>query len=54
MGPPMYASAPTADGRWYALRVRPNGQIAGVIPGYFDSKSASDSNAQRQVGSVFG
>ena len=51
MGPPMYASAPTGDGRWYAVRVRPNGRIGGIIPGLFESKSASDANAKREVGS---
>jgi hypothetical protein len=50
MGTPMYASAPTADGRWYAVRIRPNGQIGGVIPGLFDSKTAADANAKCEVG----
>jgi hypothetical protein len=50
MGPPIYASAPTADGRWYAVRLHPNGRISGVIPGLFDSKAAADSNAKREVG----
>lgn len=51
MGSPMYASAPTADGRWFAVRVRPNGQIGGVIPGLFGTKAASDENAKRIIGS---
>jgi len=47
----MYASAPTADRRWYAVRVCPvTGQIGGVIPGVFDSKVASDVNAKRELG----
>jgi hypothetical protein len=50
MAPPMYASAPTADDRWYGVRVLPNGIIIGVIPGFFDSKKESDDNAQRDVG----
>jgi hypothetical protein len=50
MGPPLYASVPTADGKWYAVRIRPNGWIGGIIPGRFDSKAASDQNAQREVG----
>lgn len=50
MGKPMYASAPTADGWWYAVRVYSNGAFAGVVPGLFDSKAAADANAERDVG----
>ena len=50
MGTPMYASAPTADGRWYAVRVSPGGLICGVIPGLFGSKPAAEENARRQIG----
>jgi len=50
MGPPIFASAPTADGRWFAVRVRPSGQIRDVIPGLFDTKAQCDSNAKREVG----
>lgn len=50
MGTPMFASAPTADGRWFAIRIHPNGTIAGVIPGLFDSKSGADAHAKRDVG----
>ena len=52
MGTPvMFASAPTPDGQWYAMRVRANGSISGVIPGLFESKTASDANAKRDLGS---
>ena len=51
MGPPMmFASAPTSDGQWYAVRVRPNGRIVDQIPGLFESKATSDINAKRYVG----
>ena len=41
---------PTADGRWYAVRLNPDGLIRGVIPGLFDSKAAAEQNAKRDVG----
>jgi len=50
MGTPMFASAPTSEGRWFAVRVRANGMIGGVIPGLFESKAAADENAKRDVG----
>jgi hypothetical protein len=50
MAQSMFASAPTADGRWYAVRIRPKGLIMGVIPGLFGTKADSDSNAKREVG----
>lgn len=50
MGPPMHASAPTVDGKWYAVLVCPDGQINRVVPGLFDTKEASDSNAKWYVG----
>ena len=50
MGMPMYASTPTADGRWYAVLIRPNGWVNGVVPGQFGSKEAADANAKRELG----
>lgn len=50
MGTPMFASAPTSDGQWYAMVVRMNGTISGVIPGIFATKAAADDNARRYVG----
>jgi hypothetical protein len=50
MGSPMFASAPTSDGQWYAMLVRLNGTIGGTIPGTFATKVASDDNARRYVG----
>lgn len=52
MGTPMFASAPTSEGQWYAVRVRANGMICGTVPGFFETKSESDDNAKRQVGPV--
>jgi hypothetical protein len=51
MGNTMYVSVPTSDGSWYSLKVRPNGQIVGVISGSFVTKSAADIHAKRDVGS---
>jgi len=49
MGTPMFASAPTADGQWYAVRVTSQGVIRGIIPGLFGSKAESDDSARRYV-----
>ncbi|MEA3000704.1 MAG: hypothetical protein QOK17_2537 [Sphingomonadales bacterium] len=50
MGMPLYASAPTADGRWFGLHIHPSGWILQIIPGLFSSKAESDANAKRQLG----
>jgi hypothetical protein len=50
MGSPMFASAPTCDGQWYAMIVNLTGKITRVIPGVFASKAEADENARRYVG----
>lgn len=52
MGSPMYASVPTGDGQWYAIRICSKGWIAYVIPGLFATKIASDENAKRALGCI--
>jgi len=46
----MFASAPTSDGQWYAVRLRPDGRIVDQIPGLFENKAAADGNARHFVG----
>lgn len=50
MGTPMFASAPTRDGQWYAMLVTLKGAIIDVIPGVFASKADADANARRFIG----
>lgn len=47
--PMMFASAPTSDDQWFGMRVREGGFIVDLIPGLFETKAASDDNAQRYV-----
>jgi len=49
MGTPMFASAPTCDGQWYAILVTLKGTINSVIPGVFASKAEADKNARRYI-----
>jgi len=50
MGSPLFASAPTCDGQWYAVLVTLSGTILRVIPGVFASKADADENARRYIG----
>jgi len=47
--PMMFASAPTSDGHWFAVRVHASGTIADTIPGLFETKVACEQNAKRFV-----
>lgn len=49
MGTPMFASAPTCNGQWYAMLVTLGGTIIRIIPGVFASKAESDENARRYI-----
>ena len=50
MGKPMFASAPTTDGQWYAMILTLRGTILAVIPGMFASKAEADEHARRYIG----
>ena len=50
MGNTMFASVPTADGRWLSVRVRASGHSAGLISGSFETKAQTDANARRDMG----
>lgn len=47
---PMFVSVPTADGRWFAVRVRHDGHGLGPVPGVFDTKVEADERGKRDVG----